>query len=306
MFTTFPKFSRLTLADREQYEEFIKDFPPIGDISFQTLFTAWDAIGSANVSMLNGNLVIAFWTPGDEEHSGLSVIGTQQMEQTICAIFDHLRDKGEVPRLANVPEFVVYSLRYPELFKFISQRGDDEYIMSLSRFASLGVLPSYQRARIKRFMREAGPRSVEVRSIDLSSSQNKDMLLEASHSWPKKGLNAIGLVEEEAHQRSIFYGEDIGIKNLCLFVDNVLQAYFLYHKSQNAKYIIADHVRLDYGFPSTFDYMVYAFSGHLQQHDKVQFVNLHADFGFDRLRLLKIALRPSNFFRKYTIEPADS
>lgn len=73
MFKTFPEFSKLTLNDKDEYEALIKDYPPVYDMMFIGRMTWWDQLDSAAVSMLNGNLVVSYWLPGDEKHSGLSI-----------------------------------------------------------------------------------------------------------------------------------------------------------------------------------------------------------------------------------------
>lgn len=103
MFKTFPEFSKLTLADREEYEGFVKDFPPIYDISFPGMMTRWNTFGEILVATLNGNLVIPYWLPGDEKRSGLSLVGTKDVDEPLCSLFDYLRSKNEPVRLVNVP-----------------------------------------------------------------------------------------------------------------------------------------------------------------------------------------------------------
>lgn len=76
MFKTFPEFTKLTLSDKEEYERLTRGYPPISDIAFSSLMIWWDSLGGLAVAKLNGNLVISYWLPGDEEYSGLSLIGT--------------------------------------------------------------------------------------------------------------------------------------------------------------------------------------------------------------------------------------
>lgn len=303
MFKTFPEFSKLTLADREEYESYIKDFPPVADISFVSMMTWWDGIGSADVSVLNGNLVISFWVPGDERKTGLALVGTNDTEASICTIFDHLRSKGEKPRLTNVPEFVVHSMRYPELFKFGSQYSEDEYIISLPRLCDLEQIPSFRRSRIQRFMKEYKNHDIKVRSLDLASKDNQAMLIRVSESWPKSGFNDLGSVETKVMNFCVNNAAEVGVGNLCLFIDDKVQAFYLYHRSLDGVYILSDHGRFNYDISNIFDYVAFSFSKHFLDSGS-EFVNLHADMGFAKLRVFKLALRPSNFFRKYTIEPA--
>src|SRR6185369_7708435 len=128
MFKTFPEFSKLTLADKAEYEELIKNMPSIHDISFFGLMTWWNPLGSMQISLLNGNLVIPYWLPGDDKHSGLSLVGTNDVDESLCILFDHLREKGDPIRLVNVPDFVVANVRFHEMFNFKEERQYNEYV----------------------------------------------------------------------------------------------------------------------------------------------------------------------------------
>ena len=75
MFKTFPEFSKLTLNDREEYESYIKDFPPISDILFASIMVWWGALDGLAVSKLNDNLVISYWIPGDENTQDFLSLG---------------------------------------------------------------------------------------------------------------------------------------------------------------------------------------------------------------------------------------
>lgn len=304
MFKTFPEFSKLTLADREEYESFIKDFPPVADISFASLMTWWDSAGSADVAVFHGNLVVSYWLPGDDEHSGLSLIGTKAVEESICAIFDYLRERGERPRLVGVPDFVVHQIQYHELFRFSAQTGGDEYVVSLSRLSSLPEIPFYRRAGIKKFMQNMSKSEVAVKSVDLSKPQNRALLWAKANSWPKKGLNNTGSVEMQALAHTIAIGQELTVRNVCLFIDGELEGFCLYHLSHDAAYVITDHGKFNYDISNIFAFISYAFARYFVQEEGAKYANLHGDLGVTRLRILKLALQPSHFFRKYVIEPA--
>src|SRR5689334_20268559 len=90
-FSTFPEFGRLTLKDKAQYEAYIRDMPPVDDISFSALMGWWNPLDNMSVAELNGNLVVPYWMAGAERHSGLSLIGTENIDQSIATIFDYQR-----------------------------------------------------------------------------------------------------------------------------------------------------------------------------------------------------------------------
>lgn len=303
MFKTFPQFTKLTLADKEEYESYVKDFPPICDVTYASSIIWWGTLGGFAASVLNDNLVLSYWLPGDDEHSGLSLIGTTDVDQSICAIFDYLRERGEAPKLVNVPDFVVNSLRYPEIFNFKVGRGNDEYLISLARFAQIEYMPQYMRFRARRFMRQVGKQHIELQEIDLGALRNRQLLFDMAARWPLRGINNIHKLEREVLPTAINHAEALDIQAVGLYVSGQLEAYCLYIPTSDIDHVIISHARANYDMPYIFDYIVHAFSRYLMDRGH-KYINLHADSGSQKMRALKLALKPENFFRKYTIEPA--
>lgn len=304
MFKTFPQFSKVTLEDKEEYEGYVKNFPPVSDIAFASNMVWWGTLGGFAAAKLNGNLVLSYWLPGDDEHSGLSLIGTNQTDESICAIFDHMRERGEEPRLVNVPEFVVNSLRYPELFNFRMGRGDDEYLISLARFAHLENMPPYMRFRARRFLRNVGGQQhVELKRLDLGVARNRQLLFDVTAGWPLRGINNIHKLEREVLPTAINHAPVLETQAVGMYIDGQIEAYCLYFLTNDTEHVIISHARVNYDIPYVFDYAVHAFSGYLAGKGH-KYINLHADNGSQKMRALKIALKPENFFRKYTLEPA--
>jgi hypothetical protein len=101
-FKAFPEFTRLTLEHREPYINFIKQFPPLSDISFAKIIDWWEYFGEIGLSELNGSLVVSYENYTDERALGLSIIGKQNIDASICQLFDYLREGGYPVRLVNV------------------------------------------------------------------------------------------------------------------------------------------------------------------------------------------------------------
>jgi hypothetical protein len=299
-FKTFPEFSKLTFADKETYEALIAQYPPIASISFTDLITWWNPLNSCAVSELNGNLVISYWLPGAEQQSGLSLLGTHNIDESLCVLFDYFSQRNEKPRVIRVPEFVLSQVQYPELFVSKEEREFGEYVYDISKFYPLNHLISYRRHRVRKFLSQISEDRITIKSLDLSSYNNQRLLLE--NDWPRTGINKIARVEDEAIETSIEHASLLGLENLCLYVDGVLRGYCLYYHPADKRYIIFKHAKVDYEIPRTLDYMIYAFAA--RYADKgVTYVNLDSDLGLPFLRMFKLALGPSNFFRKYTVEP---
>lgn len=302
-FKTFPEFSKLTLSDREAYEALVKDFPPVADISFNVLTLFWGTLGDTAISRLDDNLVISYWIPGYDKKSGLSLVGTERVDESICVIFDHLKERGEQPRLVNVPDFVVNNLRYPELFSFKTGSGADEYLVTVSKFAHLENMPKFMRARALKFVREHGGANMQVREIDLKSFVNRQLLLDASERWPAKGVNSVTVFGRRLLPVVVANAAELDIRCAGLYVQKELQAYLLYSPANNERYLDLFGARVNYDIPRVFEYMVHAFARYAEKRGFV-YANLYSDSDSPAMRIVKIALKPDTFFRKYIIEPA--
>lgn len=303
-FKTFPEFSKLTLADRGAYNALVDHYPPVSNIQFTTLMLWWNVLDGLAVSRLNDNLVISYWLPGAENWSGLSIVGENLLDESICTVFDYLKEKGEEPRLVHVPEFELSSLQHPQLFRFDGERDMDEYVLSLSRFYPQTHMVGFRRSHIRKFLSQVDENDITVRSIDLTSKSNQRMLLNSIATWPSKGtLNDLTQLSDDVLHRSILDAEAYGIENACLFIRNKLHAYILYHLPADKRYVIFCHAKFSYAMPHLFDYAVYAFSRWLAEQGAT-YINLDLDYNVPMLRMIKLALGPENFFRCYTVRPS--
>ena len=303
MFKTFPEFSKLTLADREEFEKLTRGYPPIGDLTFADLMAWWNPLGDLSISVLNGNLVIPYWLPGDDRQSGLSLAGTNMVDESLCTIFDYQREKGEAPRLVNVPEFVISSIRYPEMFKFKGQRSRDEYVLSGAQFYPLRNMNIYRRKKVERVLQQVGPENIIVRSLDLHLDEHKKLLLDAAEDWRGKNINNYGKLEREATETSILHATSLNTENACLFVDGRLYGFCLYVTPPDKRYAIFHCIKATNENALGFELIAYAFAKWFTDKG-VLYGNVNSDYGLMRLRMFMLTLGPHNFFRKYLVEPA--
>lgn len=302
-FKPFPNFTKLNNSNKSEYQEIISHFPPIANISFETLKLWWDDLDNAEISILNGNLVISYWSNGgDEEQSGLCLVGENDIDQSICQIFDYQRQNGQQARLFYVPEFVIHNIKHPDMFRMTSNIRDDEYILELDRFADIKKLPIYQRSKMKQFMRQVGTKEVQVSRLDLSKPQNRLLLLESAQAWTKKGFNKMGRMENSTLINAVRHADENDIKNLCLKIDDKIHCFLLFSELHDKRYVSIHNARINYEINGLFDYMAYAFAKELKSKG-VEFADLHSDLNILHIRSLKLSLRPVEYIKKFTIEP---
>lgn len=301
-FATFPEFTTLTLKDREEYEELIKDFPPVADISFSGLMGWWGVEHPPKISLLNGNIVILYFLRTSPNSSGYSLIGVQNVDESLCVLLDYIREHGERTRLVHVPEFVILSMEYPELFSFRPERNYDEYIISLSSFYPLEQSTRFQRNRVLSFMEKVQDQRVQVEYLDLGLDENRKLLLECFNDWPPKGINKLTPKEEESFRYALEHGATIGLRGVGLKISGQIEAFILFQAPVDKSYITLEYMKVSYARLNTLHFAAYMFAEWFACQD-VKYINLCMDYGKPILRVTKLALQPVNFFRKYTIEP---
>lgn len=302
-FKVFPEFSTLTLNDRQQYESLIAEYPPIADFSFPFLMGWWGLRAPVAVSMLEGNIIISYCTTGNTKTVELSLIGTNQIDESLCTIFDYLKDHGMTCKLVHIPEFVIDNMRFPELFNFKSERGYDEYIIALSKFYPLKNASRHHTKRVLNFGEKLSGARVSVGPVDLRLQKNQQLLLQAMTKWPKRGINGLASSDNGAMENAIRHADELGFKNVCLKINGELQCFVLFYAPNDKEYVSLEYIMISYAVPNLLNFSINMISEWLFEQD-VRFVNLGMDFGKPILRVAKVSLQPVNFFRKYTIEPA--
>jgi hypothetical protein len=302
-FNPFPNFTKLAFDDKEEYERLIQDLPPIADISFAGVMGWWGLHVAPEVALLNDNLVLSYFLEGDSKNSGLCLIGANSVDESICTLFDYLRDQDQEPRLVHVPECLIDNMRYPELFNFKSERGYDEYIVGLSHYYPLSGSPRMLRYKVDRFVEKLVDQRVQAGPMDLSIEQNQATLLRAVQAWPTKGINHLSTREYEALQNAILHADELGLRNVCLRINNRLHSFLLFQAPSDKRYVTLEYARMSYELPNIFSFATYMFAEWFSQQG-VEYANLCMDYGKPILRVAKLTLSPVNFFRKYTLEPA--
>lgn len=302
VFKTFPEFSKLTFQDRDAYNKLIADFPPIGDYSFPTLMTWWGQLDYPRVAHIGKNLVISFWMPGNDDASGLSVLGTDRVDESIAEVLDYLRAKKEPSKLVHINEFVVSHMRYPDLYKIKPERDFDECIINLKQLATITQILPTMRWKVRRFSAYVDDQDTVIKKLNIGETLNQRLLLDAAHAWKSQGkTNNTSKHEVDSCDEAIRNAPNLGFECVCLFVSGTLQAFIIYSVPSQDGFVITEYARFNYDTPFIFEYAVHRFAQWFLEAGFTS-MNILEDGGNPILRNLKISIGPINFFRKYTIE----
>lgn len=303
VFAQFPEFTALNYKHKRIWEEIIAEFPPISDYSFAVLMTWWSSLDTVKIALLNGNIVICYWIPGDEKNSGLSLIGRRKIDESICTIFDWQKARGDKPRLVHVPEFVLEQIEFPELYRFDSDRGYDECVLSTERFASLEKMPMVMRSRVRRFMLDYAEEDVDIRELDIESPSVKEAVLTQNNYWKRQGFfNNLGSYEYQSFIVSIQNAERLGFSALGIYVCGVLHGFLIYQEPAQSSCVLINYARFSYELPRLFEASIYCLAKYFR-NNQVLSVNIDSDYNDRVLRAAKVVLGAKEYFRKYTIQP---
>ncbi len=302
-FATFPEFTKLNTQHRAEYESFVKDFSPIADVSFASVMTWWNSLDQAAVSVLNGNLVISYWMPEFEADAGLSLVGLNKVDESICTIFDHLKSRGEKPRLVGVPELVINNIRYHDLFHVQEERRDCEYVVLAARYGDLDNMPAWKRHKIKLMLQKMRGVALEVRPLNMESRAERRMLMEAMETWQGKNINNIGTVERDAMRLAVEHFTELEYESVAMIVEGRLRGFCIYRRPHDKDYAVIHFIKATSNKMLDFGLISHLFAKHFLDMGVI-YVNINTDAGNLGLRMFMLTLGPVNFFRKYIVEPA--
>lgn len=305
MFTKFPEFSPVSEEHRDIYNRRIVAYPPFSDLSFTTLNMWWNLDGSLRMSTLNGNIILSYSAPDDVVNSGVSIVGTKDIDSTVDAVFCELRQQNKPVRLVHVPDFVVEGIVDRERFNIEEERDYDEYILPVEKLYPQSAIPLHDtRRKISKFVREVGNgQRAEMRELDITNPGCLDLVLSSYKKWPAKTSHSSDEDWEfRVMRKALANAKAWGIHNSCLFVDGKLNGFVLYQMSASGDCMILNHLRVNYELPYAFIYVLYCCAERAGRLG-AKSLNIEMDLGIPGLRFFKSHITSFTLLRKYTIAP---
>lgn len=164
-------------------------------------------------------------------------------------------------------------------------------------------MTGYRRRKVERQLARAKDHKIVTRSLDLSEARNRAFLWDMVIAWQPKGINNYGKIEREAMRLCLQHPEELGLENVCLFIDGELYGFCLYRLGPDKRYAVIKHIKATHVSTLGFELIAYMFAQWFAEKG-ISYANVCSDFGLLRLRMFMLTLGPYNFFRKYSIEPA--
>lgn len=303
-FSSFPQFSHLQIENKNEFNNYIKDYPALSDTSFATLFIWWDFNNDLEISTLNNNLIIRYTEAYDTAQSGLSLVGINWVDESIRTISDYLISVNKIPKLVHVPFFVIDKISdgFKHGLKIEEEINSAEYILDAKKISTLESSDlSRTRRKVRRFLREVDE-NVEVHDIDITKEAERARLINTMHCWDALYYSNNDPTRSEglAISNSLKFAKPLEMKCLGVYVNNKLKAFAIYQMSINNEYLIVNHVKTSNEHYHIFDFVTQQIAIKALEMG-IDNINFEMDLGIPGLRFHKQSLRPIKMLKKYSI-----
>ena len=298
MIPEFPEFKKLELADKDEIENFTKQFPPYSDFNFVSMWS-WDIKGDMRVAWLNGNLVVKF-TDYLTSQPFYSFLGTNKVNDTAAALIEISKVLGQKASIGLIPE-VTAQLLDPEEFVVLEDRDQFDYIFDLKVVASLeGSSFGRKRTHMRKFMLNSGVRLEKHSVTDEGVMSN---IRSVSNLWVqvKSGDNPNFESEKEikALERFLLSGLKKDLIVVLIFIGDTAVGYSVSEKIHGV-YAISHFSKADYSYDGIYEYLAQSTAKELLNFDCI-YLNFEQDLGIQGLRKNKQSFSTGIFLKKYSV-----
>lgn len=291
----FPELAPLSLEHRAVVARATAGAPPYSDQVFASLF-AWDIDATAGLAWIDDTLVLRL-----EDYTSrqpfFTLFGGRSSITAARRLLFLARHGGCDPMLRLVPEPVADTLRRADDLSVRPERDHFDYVLCIERMATLeGSDLHMQRNRIARFERRYGS-VAGFRQIEPSPAFARDQLEPLLESWSASKPPPPG--ELRALRRAFAHAETLDLALYGTFVDGRLvgfsiievlgEGWAVVHFEKNERALVGS------GFAHR-----RAVARALRARG-CRRLNYEQDLGVPGLRRAKLACRPIDMLRKFTV-----
>lgn len=302
MIPQFPEFKKLELADKEDVEKVTKQFPPYSDFNFTSMWS-WDTLEDMRISLLNENLVVMFndYVTGTPFYS---FIGTNDVNGTAKKLLDVSRVLGIEAQLKLIPEETA-KLFDTKDFLATEDRDHFDYVYNLQNHITYdGKKLRNKRNQVAYFLKEYP--NAEIRVVNLNDKKNQGHILKLFQRWIENKMmdDKFSIVQHKelmVIKRIFDLVKKVDLMCVGIYIHNELHAFFI-NEMTTSSYALGLIAKADISIPGAYAFLRQKNAEILFSFNK-QSLNDEQDLGIENLRQAKMQFRPSNFLKKYTVEP---
>lgn len=302
----FPEFKKLESSDISWYKDFYAQFPPYADFSFGNYVIWLNQNDDLSFSSLYGNLVLSCTNWYMRNRHMISLLGDNDLHESIDAIFQYQRDHNMKQELLGIPEFMAQQLMTEPAYNITEDRDNAEYIIDAKLLGdlqggSMGRIRQDVHAYVRRADEMEAP--IVVKELDLDDQENINFLSSEVNSWELAfSTNDTAEQERSVIMRTLESVPLTGHKNISIFVGNELAGFALYHVVHDNTAIIS-HLKTSYKYRHTSYFAIHTIAKILNAQG-IEKLNIEQDLGIPGLRIFKMKLKPLTLLRKFDITPA--
>lgn len=297
MIPIFPEFKKIEISDKEEIENFTKNFPPYSQFHFVTLF-CWDVQEKRRISILNGNLIVKT----TDDLSGeifYTFLGANNSHETIKTLFNISQKEGLKPVLNLIPQETANKFSNSEKSLSVKEdRNNFDYIYSINDLKHFcGSKYAQSRNLLSRFHRKYPNFKVKLFSLT-----EEDDLRRFNEVWNIWNYIKEGYVEKEeiAIKRFLNNISHFELVNVMIYVDDKPVA-FTISQVINKEFAISHFAKANYTYSGVTAAIMNETAKRLDELG-CKYLNYEEDLGLQTLRRAKQSYQPAYFLKKYVVE----
>lgn len=302
MISEFPKFQKLKIEDKEEYNKLLNNFPPYSDHHFTGLWT-YNTEEKVEVCIINHNIALKTFDYVTQAPF-VTFIGMHKVKETITELLEFCKSMKIAPVLKHIPEISILP-HLEELAKSFSikeDRDNFDYILSVD---SMTTLASKELKNVRKHVRtfaENHP-TPQIKKLDISEKQAQEDILEVFAHWQKHRNKTDSEVETEriALKRAFDYAKYFNFVTIGIFIGAKMIAYSINEPIENHFYV--GHFGKTLPSYIGLSQVLEVETAKIMKTMNCEFMNFEQDLGFPGLRTSKMSWHPVAFLKKYIVEP---
>lgn len=293
----FPGFLPLSVVTADEYRSYILPYPPYADFNL-TNRLSWNLDDTAAVSLLNGNLVLR--VPGYmRKHLRTTLMGSNQLEQSIETLLAYLQADSASPQLELVPGHVVEQLPVRTEWNIQEDIDNHDHVFSTLHLVALdGRGFRHCRRAVRSFVRQFEP-VTSFHKIDVTSEPTQEAMLRVFQKREGSKREATYKHELIALHRLFSMANDTPLVSYGVSINGRLCA-FIVCEQMNASWMIGHFWKADTDYSGIYSYLMHRVSARLLRQG-FMYLNAQQDLGIEGLRAFKQSFSPVMQLRKYTL-----
>ncbi len=295
----FPEFRPVELEDRAGLEALFKAMQPeVSELNFTNLFM-FKHVHEYRLSSLDGNVLIRAKSYADEPYF-MPPIGKSRITETVVAMMDYMRKKGETPVIELAWKSFVDGYIEGGSYEYAADPDSADYVYDTRELIELAGRKFHDKKNLRnRFEKQYAGR-YEYRTL---TAGLVDGAIDLAERWCKEKCTVESpstFGETEATMCALKNFEALSTKGGVVLVDGNVEALSL-GEELNADTVVVHVEKANSEFAGLYQYISSEFLA--REFPDYKYTNREQDLGEPNLRKSKLSYNPVRMVQKYRIRP---